>query len=63
LSLDQLKQSDSPIGKLTPAVLFPLKPNRHFLVEFWKRQKAVSILPHDSEALRELFCLQPIVFS
>jgi len=25
-------------------------------------QKAVSILPHDSKALLELFCLQPIVF-
>ena len=34
LSLDQSKQSDSPNGKITPAVLFPLKPNIHFLVNF-----------------------------
>jgi len=62
LSLDQSKQSNSPNGKITPAVLFPLKPNRHFHVKFWKRQKALSILPHNSKALLELFCLQPIVF-
>jgi len=62
LSLDQSKQSDSPNGKITSAVLFPLKPNRHFHVKFWKRQKAVPILPHYSKALLELFCLQPIVF-
>jgi len=37
-------------------------PNRHFLVQFWKCQKAVSILPHEAKALLELFCLQPIVF-
>jgi len=29
LSLDQSKQSDYPNGKLIPAVLFPLMPNRH----------------------------------
>jgi len=34
LSLDQSKQSDSPNGKITPAVLFPLMPNRHFLADF-----------------------------
>jgi len=62
LSLDQCKQSDSPNGKITPAVLFPLKPNGYFLVKFWKRQNAVSILPHDSKALLEVFCLQSIVF-
>jgi len=67
LSLDQCqsKQSDSPNGRITPAVLFPLMPNRHFLVKLsWKCQRAVSILPHDDEAkaLLELFCLQPIVF-
>ena len=28
---------------------FPLMPNRHFLVEFWKCQKAVSILPHEAK--------------
>jgi len=62
LSLDQSNQSDSPNGKITPAVLFPLKPNRHFLVKFRKHQKAVSILPHDAKALLEIFCLQSIVF-
>jgi len=45
LSLDQSYQSDSPNGKISSAVLFPLMPNRHFLVKFWKCQKAVSILP------------------
>jgi len=63
LSLDQSKQSDSPNGKITPAVLFFLMPNRHFLVKIWKCQKAVSILPHEAKALLELFCLQPIVLS
>jgi len=28
------RQSDSPNGKITPAVLFPVIPNRHFLVKF-----------------------------
>jgi len=62
LSLYQSKQSDFPNGKITPAVLFPVKPNMHFHVNFWKRQKAVSILPHNSKPLQELFCLQPIVY-
>jgi len=62
LSRDQSKQSDSPNGKITPAVLFSLIPNRHCLVEFWKCQKPVSILPHEAKALLELFCLKPIVF-
>jgi len=61
LSLDQSKQSDSSNGKITPAVLFPLMPNRHFLVKFWKCQKAESILSHEAKARLELFCLQPIV--
>jgi len=55
LSLDQSKQSDSPNGKIAPAVPFPLMPNRHFLVKFWKCQKAVSILPHEEKALLEIF--------
>jgi len=59
LSLDQ---SDFPIGKITPAVLFPLMPNRHFIVKFYKWQKAVPFLPHKAKALLDLFCLQPIVF-
>jgi len=62
LPLDQSKQSDSPHGKITPAVLFPLMPIRHFLVKFWKCQKAVSISSHEAKALLELFCLQPIVY-
>jgi len=37
-------------------------PNGHFLVKFCKCQKAVSILPHETKALLELYCLQPIVF-
>jgi len=49
LSLDQSKQSDSPNGKITPAVLFPQMPSRHILVKFWKCQKAVSILPHEAK--------------
>jgi len=57
LSLDQSKQPDSPNGKITPAVLFPRMPNRHFLVKSWQCRKAVSILPHDAKALLELFCL------
>jgi len=36
-------------------------PNRHFLVKFWKCQKAVSIWPHEAKALLELFCPQPII--
>jgi len=35
--------------------------NKHFLVKFWKCRKAVSILPHETKALLEVFCLQPIV--
>jgi len=62
LPLDQSKQSDSHNGKITPAVPFPLKRKRHFLVKFRKRKKAVSILPHHAKALLELFGLQPIVF-
>jgi len=62
LSLDQSKQSDSPNGKIIPAVLFSAMPNRHFLVKFMKCQKAVSPLPHGAKALLELFCLEPIVF-
>jgi len=31
MSLDQSKQSDSPNGKITPAVFFSLMPNRSFL--------------------------------
>jgi len=41
LSLDQSDKSDSPIGKITQAMLLPLMPNRHFLVKLWKCQKAV----------------------
>jgi len=55
LSLDQSKQSDSPNGKITPPVLVPLMPNRHFLVKFWKCQKAVTILPHEAKALLDYF--------
>jgi len=62
LSLDQSKQSDSPNGKITPAVLFPVMSDRHFLVKFWKCQNVVSIFPHEAKALLEIFCLQPIVF-
>jgi len=62
LSLDQSKQSDSPNGKIIPAVLFPAIPNKHFLAKFMKCQKAVPILPHGAKALLEQFCLQPIVF-
>jgi len=51
------KQLDSPNGKITPAVLLPLMPNRHFLVKFWKCRKAVSILSHEAKALLEVFCL------
>jgi len=50
-SLDQSKQKDSPNGKIAPTVLFPLMPNRHFVVKFWKCQKAVYILPHEAKAL------------
>jgi len=62
LSLDQSKQSHSPNGKVTPAVILPLMPNRHFLVEFWIFQKAVSVLPHEAKAVLELFCFQPIIY-
>jgi len=55
LSLDQSKQSDSHNGKITPAVLFPLMPNRHFLVKLWKYQKTVFILPHEAKALQDYF--------
>jgi len=49
LSLYQSQQSDSPNDKITPAVLFLLMLNRHFLVKFWKCQKAVSVLPHEAK--------------
>jgi len=62
LSVDQSKESVSPNSKIIPTVLFPLMPKRHFLVNIWKCQKAVSILPHEAKALLELFCLQPIIF-
>jgi len=62
LLFHQSKQTDSPNGKITPAVHLPLMPNSHFHVKFWKCQKVVSILPHEAKALLELFCLQPIVF-
>jgi len=63
LSLDQSKKSDSPNGKIPPTVISPLTPNKHFLVKFWNCQKALSIQPHDeAKALKELFCLQPIIF-
>jgi len=56
LSLDQPNQSDSPNGKITPAVLCLWWQNRHCLVKFWKCQTAVSILPHEAKALLDLFC-------
>jgi len=37
-------------------------PNVHFIVQFCKCQKSVSTLPHETKALLELFCLQPIIF-
>jgi len=61
-SQDQSKQSDSPNGEITPAVLFLLMPNRHCLVNIWKCQMAMSVLPHEAKALLELFCFQPIIF-
>jgi len=61
LSFDQSKQLDSPNDKITPAVLLPLLPNKHILVKFWKCQKAVSVLPHEANALLEVFCVQPVV--
>ena len=51
LSLVQSEKSNSPNGKITPAVPFLLMPNGHFLVKFCKCQKAVSILPHEAKAL------------
>jgi len=55
LSLDQSKQSNSPNGEITPAVLIPLMTNRHLFVKFWKYQKAVTILPHEAKALLDYF--------
>jgi len=43
LSLDQSKQSDSPIGKITPAVLFPLMPNGHLLVKKFGNAKRLCL--------------------
>jgi len=43
LSLDQSKQSDSPNGKITPAVLFPLMPNRHLLVKNFGNAKRLCL--------------------
>jgi len=63
LSFEQSKQLDSSNGTISPAVLFTLMPNRHFLVKFWKCQKAVFILPHEAKTLLELFCLEPIVLA
>jgi len=62
LSLDQSKQLDSPNGKITPTVLFPLTPKKHFLVKFWKRQKAVSVLPHEAIAFAETILPSSNVF-
>jgi len=39
--------STPPLRKILAAPLL-LTPNRHFLVKFWKCQKAVSILPHQA---------------
>ena len=49
LSFEQSKESDSPNGKITPAVLCFMRQNRHCLVKFWKCQKAMSILPHEAK--------------
>jgi len=62
LSCDQSKKWDSPNGKITPAVHFPLMCNRHFFVDNWTCQKAVSIFPHEAKALLEIFFFQPIAF-
>jgi len=62
LSLDRSNQSDSPNGKIIPAVLCHWWQNRHCLVKFWKCQTALSILPHEAKALLELFCLQANIF-
>ena len=39
-----------------------MRQNRHYIVKFWKCQKAMSILPHVAKALLQLFCLHPIIF-
>ena len=62
LSFDQSKQSDSPNGKITLAVLCFMRHNRHCLVKLCKCQKTMFILPHEAKALLQLFCLQPIIF-
>jgi len=73
LSFDQSKQLDSPNGKKTPAVLLLHEEKYtallnllvklwHCLFKLWKCQKAMAILPHESKALLQLFCLQPIIF-
>jgi len=36
--------------------------NGHYLVKFWKCQKAVSILTHEAKTLLERFSFQPIMF-
>ena len=38
------------------------RQNRHWLVEYGKCQKAMSILLHEAKAWLELFCLQPLIF-
>jgi len=62
LLLGQSNQSDSPNGKITHQCVCLWWQKRHWLVKSWKYQKAVSTLPHEANALLELFCLQPIVF-
>jgi len=41
-------------------VLFSLMPNRHFLVKFWKCQKAVTILPHEAKGLLNYFAFNQL---
>ena len=73
LSLDQSQQSDSPNGKITPAVLLHLMPNRHFFVNFRNAKRlclfclmkqAGSVLPSSNriwpkaKQLQQFFCLK-----
>jgi len=47
LHLTNPSSRDSSNGKISPAVLSKLMPNRPFLVKFWKCQKAVSTFLHE----------------
>jgi len=57
-TLDQSKQSDSPKGKITPAVLFPLMPNDTSLLNFGNTKRLCLFCP-----MRQKHCWKYFAFN